>query len=314
MSVLNETTLENIVVKVSTPPPPVDIPEAVREIVDPIRYSDFGTFPIGKDKPADLMAKIRKKENLRDTLIKTYKNTKKSEKEREAEKPVGEEADSEKNNYEVDDLTGVIEPGVENDPLPTQVAIFNNTVRERFDNFPSAVYVPAIFSMLSMPYIPTESKRHRNGVLNNGKTIDLLTTPYLWNSLEELRDPNTGALLNVLQPRPDGSVHMTPPSRGKDRLPITLTPYVQESFAGRGIKNGKELNSFCLLLGLEPGCSDSRNQPIPWEVVIRFGEIEVKITEGRAELDVKAGSNEPLKVAITPSASQVTTHHFGAHP
>ena len=60
MSVLNETTLENIVVKVSTPPPPVDIPEAVREIVDPIWYSDFGTFPIGKDKPADLMAKIRK--------------------------------------------------------------------------------------------------------------------------------------------------------------------------------------------------------------------------------------------------------------
>lgn len=308
MPLYSEESLSNIVVRVNTPPvlpPPPNVPQ---EIFDPVWYAHTGTYPITDDRTSSLLRIISKGEHSRESLLKTYKlNPLTNEPE-----PAGlirpdnppeewEDALETENIYQVRKLSGLSKTYSQGEARP-------------YDNLPSGVLIKPINSIISTPYIPKDPKNARNGVLGNAKNVNPGETTYLWRCWETVTDPRTGQNTNVLQPRPDGAVEMLPQPRVEKnpRQPIVLTPSVFETSAG--IKNGKDLNSFALLLSIVPGCSDNSSSPPPWSIQIVFGEVTLKLEEGRPEMELTYEGKEPVRIAVNPSAGSRTLHHYGERP
>jgi hypothetical protein len=303
MPVIPEESIPNITIQVATPPLLPPLPPSPQETLEPTWFAYSGTYPVREDNTSSLLKLIEKKDHLRETLLKTYNLSQVS-------------AVSPPPPPSPPPALGIFSTAVDFlvENLPGLGITYKKGDARSFDNTPSGVFIGPTNSIISTPYFPKDPNRLRNGVLNNSKNVNPSDTTYLWESLEELTDPRTGLNYNVLQPRPDGAVEMTPQPRVAKvpRKSIKLTPHVFESAVS--INNGKKLNAFALMLGIVPGCSDATNNPRPWRLTLEFGEITLSIDEGKPEVEVYIHGHDTVKVTVNPGAGGITTHHFGERP
>lgn len=302
MSAYDETLLPNITIAVNSPPPKDPSSEIPAEVFEPIYYTNAQTLPISKDDTKSLISTASKRTGFNKCLIKKYANR--------GTDPLTPKKEYPFSNYFVNSLPGLL-PKLANLGNLDQAS---EGYLQSFEDFPSGVYLPPLHSIISTPYFPTASYRHCNGVLNSSLNINPNQTTYLWKSIEEITDDRTGRSVNVLQPRPDGAVVMTsqPRSAPNPRLPIWLYPTTYERTIN--INNGQEINAFSLVFSIVPGCEENQNQASPWSITIQFGEVTLLINEGKPEVKITIGSNEPMNMTIQPSAAGIFTHHFGERP
>lgn len=307
MTYLVEGTIQTVQVKVATPPVDTSNDEDIpNETVQPIFYYHYEPFPITNEEVKQLKARTATGELLRKTVIRNYQQS------------YALESTEGAPSATIPSENSTIHPESMSDYFTNHLSGIRKAViggiANSYNNLPSGVMIPSAGCVISTPYYPMDPKYLRNGVQNNSKTLNPAETPYLWQSEEVIRDARTGRSVNVLQPRPDGAVEMTPQPRGakNPRETIKLRPALYES--SLGINAGKAVNSFTLQLGIVPGCEDAQNSPKPWRIRIVFGEVMVLMEEGRGELEITFQGKDPQRYMIAIGANQITTSGFGSRP
>lgn len=332
MTVVNDHTVPSILVQVGTPPPPPPRPPLPIESLEYLWYSQTGVGGIRDDQSTALMNLVTSKKNTGVAYVKEYtKNNVWANYFPANYTPGGQEQpewvygpDPADYNYSVAQLPGA-----------TLSLTGYRIAHEKYDGFPSGVYIPATKSVISTPlYCPDPGKNHNALLSYAGGGI---YNPYYWNVIEENVSLATveAALLAglgrvpLLNPRPDGVIQVTPQSRTAQKpnvIQLNVTQ-LEGTFATNpdpglipegnnfdDLEGNDDLNAFSVTLGIQPGCEDKSNEKLPWSIKFEFGEVEFRIEEGKPNATIRFTGQEPEDCPLVSAISQTTTHHMGERP